>query len=90
MVGDNLRVECQIRGIPAPIFTWFKDGKPLNSGSGIEISRPAGEEFLSRVNIPSATLANDGVYTCVGENDAGNISMEIIVEGNESPRELII
>ncbi len=80
IVGDNLRVECEIRGIPTPVISWLKDDKPLTSGSGIEFFTPSGDEFLSRVNIPSATLANDGTYTCVGENAAGSISMEIIVE----------
>ncbi len=91
IVGDALEVECEIRGIPTPVISWFKDGKPLTSGSGIEIFTPAGEEnkFISEVNIPSATLANDGTYTCVGENAAGtSIPMDIIVEVNKSPREL--
>ncbi|XP_064396883.1 hemicentin-1-like [Halichondria panicea] len=80
IVGARLNIECEVMGIPTPEITWLKDGNVLSSGDGIGISRPTGNSFLSRVIIDSATLANAGVYTCVGTNAAGTVSMVINVE----------
>ena len=67
-------------GASPPTISWLKDGNVLSSEPGIDISRPSGNMFLSGVNIDSATLANAGVYTCVGTNAAGTVSMVINVE----------
>uniref|UniRef100_A0A8C5X6K5 Hemicentin-1 n=1 Tax=Malurus cyaneus samueli TaxID=2593467 RepID=A0A8C5X6K5_9PASS len=50
VVNNPVRLECEARGIPAPILTWLKDGSPVSSisntlqvrGSGPALSACAG------------------------------------------------
>lgn len=38
VVNDQVRLECEARGIPAPILTWLKDGSPVSSvSSGLQV-----------------------------------------------------
>jgi len=44
VVNNLVRLECEARGIPAPILTWLKDGSPVSSFSdGLQVlgSNPA-------------------------------------------------
>lgn len=38
VVNNLVRLECEARGIPAPILTWLKDGSPVSSFSdGLQV-----------------------------------------------------
>ena len=30
-IGDKLSIFCQAQGYPAPVISWFKDGKPIDT-----------------------------------------------------------
>ncbi|XP_027579260.2 hemicentin-1 [Pipra filicauda] len=67
VVNNLVRLECEARGIPAPILTWLKDGSPVSSFSnGLQVL--SGGRVLA---LPSAQLSDTGTYTCVAVNAAG-------------------
>lgn len=48
VVNNPVRLECEARGIPAPILTWLKDGSPVSSVSnGLQV--PGSDPALSVV-----------------------------------------
>ncbi|KAL9846109.1 hemicentin-1 isoform 2-T2 [Geothlypis trichas] len=79
VVNNAVRLECEARGIPAPILTWLKDGSPVSSvSSGLQVL--SGGRVLA---LPSAQLSDTGTYTCVAVNAAGesqrNIDLRVYV-----------
>ncbi|XP_066048296.1 hemicentin-1 [Chamaea fasciata] len=73
VVNNPVRLECEARGIPAPILTWLKDGSPVSSVSnGLQVL--SGGRVLA---LPSAQLSDTGTYTCVAVNAAGESQRDI-------------
>ncbi|OXB72513.1 UNVERIFIED_CONTAM: hypothetical protein H355_016382 [Colinus virginianus] len=73
VVNNLVRLECEARGIPAPILTWLKDGSPVSSFSD-------GLQLLSRGQVlvlTSAQISDAGKYTCVAVNAAGESQRDI-------------
>ncbi|POI29138.1 hypothetical protein CIB84_007112, partial [Bambusicola thoracicus] len=67
VVNNRVRLECEARGIPAPILTWLKDGSPVSSFSdGLQVL--SGGRVLV---LTSAQISDTGKYTCVAVNAAG-------------------
>ncbi|KAM6456551.1 hemicentin-1 isoform 2-T2 [Liasis olivaceus] len=73
VVNNPVRLECEARGIPAPILTWLKDGSPVSSVSdGLQIL--SGGRILA---LRSAQISDTGRYTCVAVNAAGEEQRDI-------------
>uniref|UniRef100_A0A8C3DQA4 Hemicentin-1 n=1 Tax=Corvus moneduloides TaxID=1196302 RepID=A0A8C3DQA4_CORMO len=73
VVNNPVRLECEARGIPAPILTWLKDGSPVYSiNNGLQVL--SGGRVLA---LPSAQLSDTGTYTCVAVNAAGESQRDI-------------
>ncbi|XP_025019182.1 hemicentin-1 [Python bivittatus] len=73
VVNNPVRLECEARGIPAPILTWLKDGSPVSSVSdGLQIL--SGGRILA---LTSAQISDTGRYTCVAVNAAGEEQRDI-------------
>ncbi|XP_009081115.1 PREDICTED: LOW QUALITY PROTEIN: hemicentin-1-like, partial [Acanthisitta chloris] len=73
VVNNLVRLECEARGIPAPILTWLKDGSPVSSFSnGLQVL--SGGRVLA---LPSAQISDTGRYTCVAVNAAGESQRDI-------------
>ncbi|XP_048833472.1 hemicentin-1 isoform X1 [Brienomyrus brachyistius] len=59
LLNTPVRLECEVRGIPLPAITWYKDGRALLSGRhAIYVDRG---QFLK---IPLVEVADAGRYTC--------------------------
>lgn len=75
---NRVVLPCPARGTPLPKIRWFKNGVPL---SGTEI----GERLMpdGSLQLEHAHSNNTGLYTCVAENIAGNVTLtiELIVYG---------
>ncbi|NXL89730.1 HMCN1 protein, partial [Alectura lathami] len=73
VVNNPVRLECEARGIPAPILTWLKDGSPVSSFSnGLQVL--SGGRVLA---LTSAQIGDTGKYTCVAVNAAGESQRDI-------------
>uniref|UniRef100_A0A8B9ER49 Hemicentin-1 n=1 Tax=Anser cygnoides TaxID=8845 RepID=A0A8B9ER49_ANSCY len=73
VVNNVVRLECEARGIPAPILTWLKDGSPVSSFSdGLQVL--SGGRVLA---LTSAQISDTGKYTCVAVNAAGESQRDI-------------
>ncbi|XP_071421021.1 hemicentin-1 [Pithys albifrons albifrons] len=73
VVNNPVRLECEARGIPAPVLTWLKDGSPVSSFSnGLQVL--SGGRVLA---LPSARLGDSGTYTCVAVNAAGESQRDV-------------
>eukprot|EP00079_Xenopus_tropicalis_P024320 XP_012816895.1 PREDICTED: hemicentin-1 [Xenopus tropicalis] len=64
--GNNVTLECDARGDPQPMLTWLKEGIPLISGNGFEISSNG-----RLLHLQKAQISNAGLYVCVAVNVAG-------------------
>uniref|UniRef100_A0A8C2UJN2 Hemicentin-1 n=1 Tax=Coturnix japonica TaxID=93934 RepID=A0A8C2UJN2_COTJA len=73
VVNNLVRLECEARGIPAPILTWLKDGSPVSSFSnGLQLL--SGGRVLM---LTSAQISDTGKYACVAVNAAGESQKDI-------------
>ncbi|XP_009958752.1 PREDICTED: hemicentin-1-like, partial [Leptosomus discolor] len=73
VVNNLVRLECEARGIPAPVLTWLKDGSPVSSFSnGLQVL--SGGRVLA---LTSAQISDTGKYTCVAVNAAGESQRDI-------------
>lgn len=66
LLHSILKLECEVRGIPAPTITWYKDGSPIISGPQA-LYREHGQ-FLQ---ISHAQVSDSAQYKCQATNEAG-------------------
>ncbi|KAM9476100.1 hemicentin-1 isoform 3-T3 [Clarias gariepinus] len=80
--GSVLMLDCPVRGSPAPVLRWYKDGRLLQV-----------TEHLHRLHngsliLYSVTNRDSGEYRCVAENEVGvierTISLKLQVAGGYS------
>ncbi|XP_055041761.2 hemicentin-1 isoform X1 [Misgurnus anguillicaudatus] len=85
-VGHPIELPCVAHGVPEPSVSWLKGGTALPDGSDYRIS--GGSLILNQVG-----LIDEGTYTCVATNIAGqdetNIQLQVqvppVVEVSEPP-----
>nr|XP_047909504.1 hemicentin-2 [Anser cygnoides] len=72
-------LRCQATGTPPPWLVWRKDGVPLPATSSL-------------FQIEKADLTDEGVYTCVAANPAGedkqDVMLKVLVPPNIEPSEV--
>ncbi|CAF0824612.1 unnamed protein product, partial [Didymodactylos carnosus] len=74
LLNDEIYLTCQVHGHPQPTITWFHNGYQLFQSSNHHITG-SGSLHIRRVS-----LANDGIYTCIAENSAGNATHTVQVD----------
>ncbi|XP_019615652.1 PREDICTED: WAP, Kazal, immunoglobulin, Kunitz and NTR domain-containing protein 2-like [Branchiostoma belcheri] len=77
---DNITLECLVSGVPTPTVFWLKQGDddnilgPGNSFHHLEVSE------IGTLTISYIQLEDEGNYTCMAVNVAGDISVEFPVK----------
>ncbi|NWI93347.1 HMCN1 protein, partial [Pitta sordida] len=66
VVNNFISLTCEVMGFPPPDLSWLKNGKPLSPNSHTFIVPGA-----RTLQIPRAKLPDDGEYTCIARNQAG-------------------
>lgn len=69
-VGHAIDLPCVAQGVPEPSVSWLKDGSALLDGSQYKISDEA-------LTLNQVGLIDEGVYTCVASNIAGQYEATI-------------
>ncbi|CAI4229355.1 unnamed protein product [Auanema sp. JU1783] len=72
--GNDLSIDCNANGIPAPTISWKKDGVLLE------------DKTNSRLIVPSVNLTDGGRYTCVAKNEAGQAQTDFAVDVFSKPK----
>ncbi|KAL4240420.1 Contactin-3 [Mactra antiquata] len=69
-VRSTLRLTCDIiyQTAPETKFRWQKDGIDIDSGDGVSIRSKGVESKLRKTKL---TKEDQGIYTCIAENQAG-------------------
>ncbi|XP_067662288.1 hemicentin-1-like isoform X1 [Haliotis asinina] len=79
---------CSATGIPKPKIRWEKDGKEITSTNyGLSYSHV---HYITLQNgglaIPHARALDAGTYTCIAENQAGNVSESVSLTVEVPPK----
>ncbi|ROL43461.1 Hemicentin-1, partial [Anabarilius grahami] len=85
-VGHAIDLPCVAQGVPEPSVSWLKDGASLLDGSQYRISDGA-------LTLNQVGLMDEGIYTCVASNIAGqdeatiqlHVQVPPVVEVSEPP-----
>ncbi|XP_068104559.1 hemicentin-2 [Hyperolius riggenbachi] len=75
IVGHPISFTCECQGSPPPLLTWMKNGSPLVGEDVALVS--AGGRLLQ---ISKVRLLDEGTYTCVCNNEAGNSQRDYKLE----------
>ncbi|XP_035509461.1 hemicentin-1 [Morone saxatilis] len=67
IINSPLELECQATGTPAPVITWYKDGKPVRQGEGLRVAASGRRLVVSR-----AQVSDTARFQCVATNEAGD------------------
>ncbi|XP_010130628.1 PREDICTED: hemicentin-1, partial [Buceros rhinoceros silvestris] len=66
VVNNFISLTCEVTGFPPPDLSWLKNGKPISSNTNTFVVPGA-----RTLQIPRAKLPDDGEYTCIARNQAG-------------------
>ena len=67
--NNTVTLPCPVLGTPTPQVRWYKNGQALTSNqSGLQLF------YNGSLLLLSAQMLDAGQYTCVAENDVGNLT----------------
>ncbi|CAD6189828.1 unnamed protein product [Caenorhabditis auriculariae] len=77
-VGSIIDLECKVTGVPNPTVKWSKDGGPIWEDPRYDwnIDEAKGSYQL---RIKNATVADEGTYRCVANNENGSATTKSFV-----------
>ncbi|XP_053523819.1 hemicentin-2 [Artibeus jamaicensis] len=78
-VGGSVRLDCAVRGDPAPDLLWIKDGLPLR-GSRPRLRLQNGSLAIRRTEMDDA-----GQYQCLAENEMGAVAKVVVLVLQSAP-----
>ncbi|VDO63962.1 unnamed protein product [Heligmosomoides polygyrus] len=75
----DVEFECASSGLPAPTISWFKNGEAIIASDYFVIEP-------TRLRILGLVKADQGVYQCIAENEAGSdqASAQLLVDNADS------
>lgn len=68
IVGDLVKLKCEVEGTPEPVITWRKDSRNLIQNNNIIIKNSS---FKSVLTIQKVTKNDGGSYSCKVSNGFG-------------------
>ncbi|XP_061016921.1 hemicentin-1 isoform X2 [Dama dama] len=75
LINSIIKLECETRGLPMPVITWYKDGQPvISSSQALYVEKG---QFL---HIPRAQLSDSATYKCQVTNVAGTAEKSFHVD----------
>ena len=81
LINSIIKLECETRGLPMPVITWYKDGQPvISSAQALYVEKG---QFL---HIPRAQVSDSATYKCQVTNIAGAAekSFHVDIYGKEN------
>ncbi|XP_037653497.1 ADAMTS-like protein 1 isoform X3 [Choloepus didactylus] len=66
--GNSALLSCPIKGHPAPNITWFHDGQPIATATGLTHRILAAGQILQVANLSGGS---QGEFSCLAQNEAG-------------------
>ncbi|CAB3389097.1 Hypothetical predicted protein, partial [Cloeon dipterum] len=90
LVGEKYEIHCEIEASPEPIFSWSKDGLPIDQSKEVKVVRD-GDKFKCFLSVPQVIPQDSGVYVISAKNVAGeavsscNISVKEILKHAPAP-----
>ncbi|XP_040106334.1 myosin light chain kinase, smooth muscle isoform X4 [Oryx dammah] len=79
--GQDFVLQCSVKGTPLPRITWLLNGQP------IQYARSSCEAGVAKLHIQDTLPEDDGTYTCLAENTAGQVSCSARVTVQEKKSE---
>ncbi|XP_039085354.1 hemicentin-2 [Hyaena hyaena] len=79
--GDEVTLDCEAQGSPAPLVTWTKDLRPVPPTTDRHRLLPSGSLRLAQ-----AQVGDSGLYRCVATNPAGSASQHYILQVQVPPQ----
>ncbi|XP_041450431.1 basement membrane-specific heparan sulfate proteoglycan core protein isoform X4 [Drosophila obscura] len=77
--GDELNLECLASGYPNPSVQWSPKGQQPETETSLGVNRDLGSN-TAYLKIYRVSLADAGIYTCSGVNEAGNDERSVRVD----------
>lgn len=80
VLGDDLKITCDVSGYPYPTVNWFKDGKLLMSDKRITLS-DNGVYRKVIMGINNLEFKDNGEYTCNATNkeNPSGVTAKIVI-----------
>ncbi|XP_060630871.2 myosin light chain kinase, smooth muscle isoform X2 [Anolis sagrei] len=66
--GQDFVLQCSVEGVPMPQITWLLNDRP------IQYAHSVFEDGIAKLTVQDALPEDDGLYTCLAENNAGRAS----------------
>ncbi len=79
--GQSLKVFVKVEGVPRPVVSWFKEGKPVKlDDMRLKVYENEGLNFFELDNV---SLLDAGEFTCTASNLMGAVfcAVNVTVEG---------
>lgn len=80
--GEPLHLECKVTSVPSLRMQWYKNDNKITDGDNC---RTSFVDSMAVLELHSTRYADDGVYTCEAQNDAGAVSCSTIITVQGQP-----
>ncbi|XP_043941249.1 hemicentin-1 [Protopterus annectens] len=76
IISNPVTFACDATGIPTPMLTWLKNGRPIRNSESLEMHVLSGG---SKLQIVRSQLSDSGTYTCIASNVEGKAKKNYIL-----------
>uniref|UniRef100_A0A8B9QCP1 Myosin light chain kinase, smooth muscle n=1 Tax=Apteryx owenii TaxID=8824 RepID=A0A8B9QCP1_APTOW len=82
--GQDFVLQCCVGGVPVPQITWLLNDQP------IQYAHCTFEDGVAKLTVQDALPEDDGIYTCLAENNTGqaSCSAQVTVKEKKSSKKM--